>query len=162
MIYDENDGDFEGVWDELRALRADLERLKSWRAEIGPKAEAALAAEKNWRIRGRASGSVVFGNDAGQVETLPVNLVEILAAGRTLDGTIVPLGPRIAFRSAGKIVGEIPVTLWVVLDRLLEHYPRGGAWRAPSPGFPGPLPAPFPSDSHGPGNAGDRPAGSGE
>ncbi|MGH7295621.1 MAG: hypothetical protein ACRELB_11835, partial [Polyangiaceae bacterium] len=108
--------EIEAVQDRLDEVEAALPVL----AEIEQKYEVARAAERAWRPMIQARTSVVFRNDAGDVATMSVDLVRLIASKGTFDGDVVAKPEAVQFRTAGEVIAEIPKTLFVSLEKILE------------------------------------------
>ncbi len=149
-------GDAAQIWDPddqsdvttkllVAGVQLEVEALKARFDEIHTKYEVARAAERHWRPMLRAKASVVFRNDAGQVARMPADLVALVAQGGTFDGDVLERSKSVAFVREGKVISEIPKTLFVCLERLLQSYdvttargskPQSRSSRGEAPQFP--------------------------
>ncbi|MFC1707116.1 hypothetical protein ACFL59_09920 [Planctomycetota bacterium] len=101
-------------------LQLELEALQEQLSGIEEKYQVARAAERGWKPMLHAKTSVVFRNDAGDVATMPIDLVRLVAAKGNFDGEVVAHQNTIAFKNGRKVIAEIPKTLFVCLEKILE------------------------------------------
>jgi hypothetical protein len=117
-------------------LMGRVEKLEEQAKEIAQKADLARAAERGWKALHEAREHVIFRSDAGQIARLPVNLVRLLARNRPIDLAVTQGkdGQTIRYTTGegqgepgDDVVGEIPKSLWVVLEKVLN----GTVWSKP-------------------------------
>lgn len=116
----------------VAGLQLEVEELRQLLSEIATKYEVACAAEKNWRRMLQARQSWIFRNDAGEIAKMPVSLVDVIARKASFDGEVVPREETIAFMQGEAVIAEIPKTLFVCLERILESSSWGGRRQSPS------------------------------
>ncbi|MFC1706809.1 hypothetical protein ACFL59_08315 [Planctomycetota bacterium] len=101
-------------------LQLELEALQEQLSSIEEKYQVARAAERGWKPMLQARTSVVFRNDASDIATMPIDLVRLIAAKGNFDGEVVAKQSTIAFKNGRKVVAEVPKTLFVCLEKILE------------------------------------------
>jgi hypothetical protein len=106
----------------LLAATTRIAALEQKLEDIAEKAEVVRAAELDWHAKVPLPDSVLFGNSAGQVAALPLDLLRVYAAKRQLDVTAIVEGKTtVIVKDGERVVVRIPKTLWVCLDKVLDQ-----------------------------------------
>ena len=108
-------------------LQARVSELEEAREDTAKRSELVRASERSWRIRCRSRNVIVMGDDTGEIAEIPIDLARIIARGNSLDAVVVKDGDFVLFQRGEEVLAEIPASLWVVLDKVLERFP----WDSP-------------------------------
>ncbi|HVY60991.1 MAG TPA: hypothetical protein VHF22_05025 [Planctomycetota bacterium] len=107
-------------------LQLEVEALHARLAEIEQKYEVVRAAERTWRPMFQARTEVVFRNDAGDIAKLPADVARIIASKGAFDGDVISRATTVQFKNEGGVIAEIPKSLFVSLEKVLDASPWNG------------------------------------
>jgi hypothetical protein len=117
-------GDLAAFLELLLDLAGRVESLEEDRAAIESKLEITRAAEMDWRPAISIRTGVVLINGTGEKATLSRDLLDVFAARRVLDADDVDReGDEVVIRDGERVVARMPVSLLVVLEKVLASHP---------------------------------------
>ncbi len=107
----------------LEALADRIVRQEAALQDVVGKLRATRDAEAAWQLALRARDMAVFGNLAGELAILPIDLVDILAAGRAADVHVKKAADgQISFDDDRGMRAVVPLSFFINLPRILKQW----------------------------------------
>lgn len=110
---------------EIQDLRDQIWGINSWKREIEEKHRVVKEKEKKWHVFAREKDEVVFENEAGDLEKMPRDLLDIIGRDKSFDGKIQSEKEFVKFVREGETICKVSKSL---VDQLRagESTPKGG------------------------------------